>query len=126
MGGCVKAIVGDGATVAVDRRLHGGAGLDVTAPFSWTLITGARVLSGTSPGPLLEDLVPRAAPTPPLFISAGKSPGERKANLHYAEVAREPFELWHLRDVNHTAAIRERAAEYKERAVGFVDRALGR
>ena len=122
----LKAIVGDGATVRSFADYTAVQGLDVTAPFFWTLITGARVLSGTSPGPLLEDLVPRVSPTPLLLISAGKSLGERKANLHYAEVAREPFELWDLRDVNHTAAIRERAAEYEERVVGFFDRALGR
>ena len=82
------------------------------------------MLSGSSPGPALEDLVARVSPTPLLLISAGRFGRERDFNLIYAKPAREPVELWDLRDVNHTAAIRERAQEYERRVVDFFDQAL--
>jgi hypothetical protein len=50
---------------------------------------------------------------------------ERDFNLVCARAAREPTEFWDLRDVHHTAAIRERAAEYERRVVGIFDRLPG-
>jgi hypothetical protein len=41
---------------------------------------------------------------------------ERPLNAIYADVAREPFQLWELPDVHHTAAIREKAGEYERRS----------
>jgi hypothetical protein len=121
----LKTVVSDGLTARSFADFTAVQGIDVTAPFVWTFITGSRVLSGASPGPPLEELVPRVSPTPLFLISAGKGGlNEREFNLHYAEVAREPFELWNLPDVNHTAAIRERPQEYERRVVGFFDRAL--
>ena len=88
------------------------------------MYTAARVLAGTSPGPPLRELVPRVAPTPLLLISAGGFANEARFNRVYADVAREPFELWEVPGVGHTSAIREQAAEYQRRVLGFFDRAL--
>ena len=41
-----------------------------------------------------------------------------------ADAAREPVELWEFPTVHHTAAIRERSAEYERRVAGHFDRAL--
>ena len=120
----LQAVVSDGATARSFADFTAVQGIDVLTPFVWTFITGSRILSGSSPGPPLEDLVPRVAPTPLLLISAGKGQNERPFNLRYAEVAREPFEFWDLPDVAHTAAIRERATEYERRVVAFFDEAL--
>ena len=49
---------------------------------------------------------------------------EIEFNRVYARAAREPVDLWELPDVGHTAAIRERAAEYERRVIGLFDRAL--
>ena len=90
------------------------------------MIAGARVLSGSSPGPPLEELAPQVAPTPLLLVSTGVGlPTEIDFNRLYHEAAQEPVELWELPDVAHTAAVRERPEEYEERVTGFLDEALG-
>ena len=121
----LKAVVADGATAESFADYRNLKGLDLAAPYWWTMYTAARILSGTSPGEPLKDLVARVSPTPLLLISTGGSlPAELDMNRLYAEVAREPVELWELPDVDHTAAIRERPEAYERRVVGFFDRAL--
>lgn len=56
--------------------------------------------------------MPRVSPAL-LLIASGKFQNESEFKRTYAEAAREPVELWDLPDVNHTAAIRERAEEYE-------------
>ena len=121
----LKAVVADGATGEsfADYRNLQGVGLDT--PYWWTLYAAARVLSGASPGVPLEQAVARVSPTPLLLIAAGKdAPFELDFNRIYARAAREPFELWELPDVGHTAALRELPAEYERRVVSFFNRAL--
>ena len=121
----LKAVVADGATGGsfADYRNLGEEAEG--APFYLAMYTAARVFSGASPGEPLKDAVARISPTPLLLIATGRSlPIERDFNRIYVEAAREPVELWDLPDVNHTAAIRERPAEYERRVVGFFDRAL--
>ncbi|MDQ3849429.1 MAG: alpha/beta hydrolase [Actinomycetota bacterium] len=120
----LEAVVGDGATgesFADARNLRISA---VDVPYWAVLYAAAQVLSGSAPGPPLKELVPRVAPTPLLLIAAGSFASEGRFNRLYASVAREPFELWELPGVGHTAAIRERGAEYERRVIGFLDRAL--
>ncbi|HYZ82644.1 MAG TPA: hypothetical protein VE571_15315, partial [Solirubrobacteraceae bacterium] len=118
----LAAVVGDGATARsfADAQPLGW----FNAAGTWPVFAATRVLSGSEPGPALAQLVPRVAPTPLLLISSGRFPGERELNERYARVARPPFEWWDLRDVHHTAGIRERAAAYDRRVVGFIDRAI--
>jgi fermentation-respiration switch protein FrsA (DUF1100 family) len=123
----LKAVVADGATAGSFADYRNLDGLDEAAPFYLTMYTGARVLSGASPGEPLKELVARVSPTPLLLIGTGGSlADESKFNRIYADAAREPVELWDLPDVDHTAAIRQRAGEYERRVVGFFDRYLGR
>ncbi|MBD0328692.1 MAG: alpha/beta hydrolase [Thermoleophilia bacterium] len=123
----LRAVVADGTTARSFADYRNLQGIDSAAPYWWSLYTAARVLSGAGPGAPLVDLVRRVSPTPLLLIAAGRGvPLEREVNRLYAEAAREPFEMWDLPDVGHTAAIRERPAEYERRVVGFFDRALGR
>jgi pimeloyl-ACP methyl ester carboxylesterase len=121
----LKAVVADGATAESFADVRALRGLDEATPYWWTMYTAARVLSGSSPGEPLNDLVAKVSPTPLLLVSTGGSlPAELEMNRFYAEVAREPFELWELPDVDHTAAIRERPREYERRVIGFFDQAL--
>ena len=120
----LKVVVSDGATAASFADQTAVFGYDAAAPYFWTLLTAGRVYSGESPGRPLEELVPEVSPTPLLLIAAGGFPSEIEFNRHYASVAREPFDYWELPDSGHTTAVRERAAEYEERVVGFLDDAL--
>ena len=89
------------------------------------MYTAAQLLSGESPGKPLKDLVARVAPTPLLLIATGGSlPVERDYKRIYLRAAREPVGFWELPDVDHTAAIRQRPAEYERRVVGLLDAAL--
>jgi uncharacterized protein len=120
----LAAVVADGASGrSFDDHLALG-GANIRTPLLWSMYIAAEVLSGSSPGPPLEDLVAQISPTPLLLISGGKGMYEREFNLSYAAAAREPVELWDLPDVNHTKAINERPAQYEQRVVAFFDRAL--
>ena len=121
----LRAVVADGATGESFADYRNLDGLDEAAPFYLTLYTAARVFSGASPARPLKSLVAEVSPTPLLLVATGGSvPAELDFNRMYAEAAREPFEYWELPDVDHTAAIRERPAEYERRVVGFLDDAL--
>ena len=121
----LKAVVGDGSTIRSFGDHLEVAGFDAFAPFSAVGFTAVRAFSGSSPGEPLAELVRDISPTPLLLIAAGKGAQlERKANRVYAETAREPVELWDLPDATHTAAIRERPAEYERRVIEFFDDAL--
>ena len=121
----LRAVVADGATGRSFADVRNLRGVDLAAPYWWSMYTAAGVLSGSSPGEPLEELVAGVAPTPLLLIAASRGfPAERDFNRIYADAAREPVELWDLPDVAHTAAIRERADDYERRVVGFFDRGL--
>ena len=121
----LRAIVSDGATARSVADARNVFGLHPTLPVGWTLYTAGQVLSGSTPGEPLKDLVSRVSPTPLFLIATGKGvDGEREANHVYAAAAKQPFEFWDLPEVHHTAAIREKAPEYEDRVVGFFDQAL--
>jgi uncharacterized protein len=112
----MRAVVSDGATARSFADHRNGVGLDVSAPFIWTMVNATRVLSGTTHGEPLEELVAKVAPTPLLLIAAGKGvAAERDLNAVYAVAAREPVEYWDLPAVRHTNAIEERPREYTRR-----------
>lgn len=118
----LKAVVSDGATGRSLADLPEGSTIEL--PVFWTMYNAVRLLSGTSPGPPLKELVADVAPTPLLLIAAGSIPQERDFNAVYADAAAEPVELWDLPDVTHTLAITEVADEYEQRVIGHFDRAL--
>ena len=121
----LRAVVADGLTARSFDDYRNLDGLTEAAPFYWTMMAGARVFSGSSPGPPLEELAAEVSPTPLLLVSTGVGIAtEIDFNRLYAEAAREPVELWELPDVAHTAAVRERSDEYEERVIGFLDEVL--
>ena len=61
----------DGATAASFADQTATFGIDESAPYFWTLLTAGRVFSGYSPGPPLDESVPKISPTPLLRIAAG-------------------------------------------------------
>ena len=122
----LKAVVADGATAASFSDYRNAFGIDSDAPYFWTLDVAVRVLSGSSPPRPLEEAVAEVAPAPLLLVAAGVGVrGELVFNRLYAEAAREPVQLWELPEVRHTAAIRERPAEYERRVVRLFDAMLG-
>jgi alpha-beta hydrolase superfamily lysophospholipase len=118
----LSAVVSDGATLRSLADIPSGRLLEVAA-MAPVLIT-VEVLSGSSPGAPLKELVPDVAPTPLLLVAAGSLAGEREANAVYAAAAGDPVELWDLPEARHTAAIRDVADEYERRIVGHFDAAL--
>jgi hypothetical protein len=96
----------------------------LTSAYMLPVMATVRLISGSTPGPRLEDLVSQVSPTPLLLVAAGSLPGEIKINTIYARAAREPFDLWTLPDARHTRAIRDEAPEYERRVVSHFDAAL--
>ena len=79
-------------------------------------------LSGTTPGPAIEDMMRRIT-SPLLLVAAG--PDEKDAGEVYDRAAGDrPVDVWYLPDVGHTAAIREVATDYERRVTAFFDDAL--
>ncbi|HET6858331.1 MAG TPA: CocE/NonD family hydrolase [Streptomyces sp.] len=116
------AVVADGAT------MHSFADIPpedrLTSAYMLPVMATVQLISGSRPGPPLEDLVGRVSPTPLLLVAAGSLPGEIRINTIYARAAREPIDLWTLPDARHTRAIRDEAAEYERRVVDHFDAAL--
>jgi pimeloyl-ACP methyl ester carboxylesterase len=118
----LAAVVTDGAAAGSFEDWHRLRGTEIGLPPGWLMFKTIEVATGSSPGPALEDQVARIT-SPLLLISAGMT-DEREFNVLYDEAA-PSAEHWNLPDASHTAAIRQHAAEYEERVVGFFDDALG-
>jgi hypothetical protein len=52
----------------------------------------------------------------PLLLIAAGPPEKDAGELYHRAAGDRPVDVWYLPDVGHTAAIREAAAEYEERA----------
>lgn len=118
----LSAVVSDGATLRSLADIPSDKPLEV-ATMAPVLMT-VRLLSGSSPGAPLRELVADVAPTPLLLIAAGSLAGEREVNAIYAAAAQEPVELWDLPEARHTAAIRDVPDDYEQRVIGHFDSAL--
>ncbi|HYO40914.1 MAG TPA: CocE/NonD family hydrolase [Nocardioidaceae bacterium] len=118
----LAAVVGDGATARSLADIPPGEKSAVLwmAP----VLATASVLSGTWPGPPLEELAAEVSPTPLLLIATGSLDGEMLLNEVYAGAARPPVDLWVLPEAHHTAAIRDQAVAYERRVIGHFDTAL--
>jgi alpha/beta superfamily hydrolase len=116
------AVVADGATARSLGVIPPG---DVSAAL-WLapVLATVSVLSGSRPGPPLEDLAARVSPTPLLLIATGSLAGEITLNEIYARAARPPVDFWVLPQARHTAAIRDEAVAYEQRVIGHFDNAL--
>ena len=115
------AVVADGTAASSFEDVQRALGTSETTPFFALEFATARVLSGTPPGPAMEDMVKRIT-SPLLLVSAG--PIEKRFGDHYDRAAgARPLQHWQLPNVGHTAAIRE-APAYERRVTAFFDAAL--
>jgi uncharacterized protein len=118
----LKAVVADGTYAGSFEDAHRIMGFGPITPFMALEFATVGVTSGTTPGPAIEDMMPRIA-SPLLLVAAG--PPEQDAGVVYDRAAGDgPVDVWYLPDVGHTAAIREEAAEYEQRIAACFDSAL--
>ena len=118
----LEAVVADGTAAGSFADTHRVNGITAITPFMAMEFLTARVTSGAKAGPVLEDMMKRVT-NPLLLVSAG--PPEKAYGEAYDRAAGDrPVENWYLRDVAHTAAIREAAPAYERRVTAFFDDAL--
>ncbi len=122
----VAAVVSDGASLRTfgDASAHpeivgGWLGL----PGAWLTMTTADLLSDPVPPIPLTDAVAKIGDTPVLLI-AGAEHQEAVANPLYADEGGPNVQLWELPDAAHISGVRTHRAEYEERLIGFLERAL--
>jgi poly(3-hydroxybutyrate) depolymerase len=118
----LSAVVADGAVAGSFEDGRRVDGITAFTPFMALEFATVRVLSGSRPGPPLEDMVERIS-SPLLLVAAG--PPEKAYGEAYDRAAGDgPVELWYLPEVGHTAAVREVPAEYERRVTSFLEEAL--
>jgi uncharacterized protein len=83
-----------------------------------------RGVSGMEPSRSLIPMLPRIAPRPVLLVAGGRVPNEVETSRLYRDAAGAGVELWEIPDAGHTGGRRTHPAEYEQRTVGFLDRAL--
>jgi uncharacterized protein len=121
----LRAVVSDGAGERSVREttLRGPRGwLSLPAMAAQTL--AVTIFSGERPPPALQDLVPRIAPRPVLFIHAGNGAGGEELQPDFYAAAREPKFIWKIEEADHTGGFSAEPREYERRVVTFFDRAL--
>jgi hypothetical protein len=119
----LAAVVADGAVAASfedGRRVNG---ITAVTPFMALEFAAVSVLSGSRPGPVLEDMVRRVS-SPVLLVAAGR-PEKAFGEAYDRAAGDRPVDLWYLPGVGHTAAIREVPREYERRVSAFFEEALG-
>jgi hypothetical protein len=119
----LEAVVADGTAAGRfedGRRVYGTTAM---TPFTAVEFATVAVTSGSRPGPVIEDMMPRIT-APTLLVAAG--PPEKKFGEAYDRAAGDaPVDVWYLPEVGHTAAIRQVAPDYERRVTAHFDRALG-
>jgi fermentation-respiration switch protein FrsA (DUF1100 family) len=119
----LKAVVADGTYAGSFEDGERIRGFSAITPFMALEFATVGVTSGTTPGPVIEDMMKRIT-SPLLLVAAG--PPEKDAGEVYDRAAGDrPVDVWYLPDVGHTAAIREAAPEYERRVTTFFDDVLG-
>jgi pimeloyl-ACP methyl ester carboxylesterase len=124
---------------ATDNRISGvaadGAGVssynDSVTPsahllarsVNWIQFQSARLLTDVRQPAGVATSMPQIAPRPVLLI-AGADPVERKMGPIYKEKGGSTTELWKLTDTPHTGGLKKHDVAYRERVLGFFDRAL--
>lgn len=122
----LAAVVSEGAGVRSvgEAMLYRGVRRLTDVPVNAVFTAATMVLSGTTPPPALQDLVPRISPSPVMFIHAGGGQGGEDLNPAYFQAAEEPKQLWFIPEAPHTGGLDARPEEYERRVVGFLDAAL--
>jgi len=118
----LKAVVADGTYAGSLEDGQRIMGFTAITPFAALEFATVGATSGTTPGPVIEDMMKRIT-SPLLLVAAG--PPEHDAGEVYDRAAGDrPVDVWYLPDVGHTAAIRQAAPEYERRITAFFDHAL--
>jgi hypothetical protein len=120
----LRAVVADGATRPMDRRLAGEPALPERA-FAAVWGQALRGISGMREPASVLRFMPGLAPRPVLLIAGGRAPDEIPANRAYRDAGGRSTQLWEIADAGHTAGLRTHPAEYERRTTQFLDRALG-
>jgi fermentation-respiration switch protein FrsA (DUF1100 family) len=121
----LRAVVSEGAGFrSVREDVQRGPQGWFTLPQAAVQTAAITVLSGTPPPPPLKDLVPRIAPRPVFLIFAGHGAGGEEFNPDLYDAAGSPKRLWKIPEASHVGGFRARPHEYKQRVVGFFNRAL--
>jgi hypothetical protein len=118
----LKAVVADGTYAGSFEDGQRIMGLSAITPFMALEFATVGATSGTTPGPVIEDMMKRIT-SPLLLVAAGPDEKDAGEVYHRAAVGR-PVDVWYLPDVGHTAAIRKAARDYERRVTGFFDAAL--
>jgi uncharacterized protein len=119
----LKAVVADGTYAGSFEDGERIRGFSAITPFMALEFATVGVTSGTTPGPVIEDMMKRIT-SPLLLVAAG--PPEKDAGEVYDRAAGDrPVDVWYLPEVGHTAAIRETAPEYERRVTTFFGDVLG-
>ena len=116
----LRALVSDGAARPQDAET-----VEATPPPMKVGLAMIRGISGMRRAPSLIDLVPEIAPRPLLLIGSGGDKAELPVNRLYARAAGPTAQLWEIPEAGHTGGLRARPAEYEQRVIEFLDRALG-
>jgi pimeloyl-ACP methyl ester carboxylesterase len=121
---CIRALVLDGLG---PTRLsdHGGRPKSrqrwINYPYNWIYYWAYEFMIGGSDTSVME-AIRQIAPRPILFIASG--PKDIYFNRMFFEAAKEPKEIWELRDGEHGAGILKDPQSYMKRVVEFFDKAL--
>ena len=122
----IRAVASDGASPAIYA--------DVPPPRSWLdrffrlplqryYMKAIDWFARTQPLPANLDVIPRLAPRPLLFISAGRG-SERSMVRRYYEVAGEPKVLWEVANARHAGGWSAQPELYEHQIVTFFSQAL--
>jgi uncharacterized protein len=118
----LKAVVADGTYAGSFEDGQRIMGFTAITPFAALEFATVGITSGTTPGPVIEDMMKRI--TSPLLLVAAGPPEKDAGELYDRAAGDRPVDVWYLPDVGHTAAIRQAAAEYERRVTTFFDDAL--
>jgi uncharacterized protein len=124
----IAAVVSDGAgarQLLEEKKSLSGATFWAMSPAFVLLNASVAVFSDTAPPATLNDLVPRIAPRPLLFIWAPDGGNATEVlTPEYHRVAGSNASLWGIPDAKHIKGIEAQPREYERRVVGFFDDAL--
>ena len=122
----IRAVATDGASPAVYADVpQSRSWLDrlVRLPLQRYYMKAIDWFARAQPLPANLDLIPRLAPRPLLFISAGRG-GERLMVRRYYEAAGEPKKLWEVRNARHAGGWTAQPEAYEHQIVTFFRQAL--
>jgi pimeloyl-ACP methyl ester carboxylesterase len=121
----LAAVVADGAARPVDTMKTTRAGI-LERALTGLATQSVRAISGMKPSRSLVGMMPGIAPRPVLLVAAGRVPEEPRVARMYQRAGGSAVQVWEVHGAGHTAGRRKHPAEYEQRTVGFLDRAIGR